>query len=188
MNLICPCCQAVFPIEAALNDLAGRQAIVEAFKLTPFGDLLLGYVKLFTPPKRALSNMRMVKLLEELLPMVREARIERNGRTWIAPQDYWRMALAEMLNKRDLGTLTLPLKSHGYLLAVIEGYSTKAEAKHEARVEASRSGHTAVGGAPMPTAAQVLGPETDKPRSAMPDHVFNRINAKRKLGGSDGNS
>jgi hypothetical protein len=184
MNLVCPCCQAVFPIEAALNDLAGRQAIVEAFKLTPFGDLLLGYVKLFTPPKRALSNMRMVKLLEELLPMIREGKIERGGRIWSAPQDYWRMALAEMINKRDTGTLTLPLKTHGYMLAIIEGYSNKAEAKQEAHTEARRGGSTPVGGVAMPSADQVPASQSNKPRSQMPAHVKQAI---RKGGNTDGN-
>jgi hypothetical protein len=171
MNLICPCCQAVFPIEAALNDLAGRQAIVEAFRLTPFGDLLLGYVKLFTPPKRALSNQRMAKLLEELLPLIRDAKIERNGRIWNAPQDYWRMALTEMLAKRDGGTLTLPLKSHGYLLAIIEGYNTKAEARKETQGEAHKAGHTPVGGPLLPSVDQVLGPARETPRGPMPASV-----------------
>lgn len=171
MNLICPCCQAVFPIEAALNDLAGRQAIVEAFRLTPFGDLLLGYIKLFTPPKRALSNLRMVKLLEELLPMIRAASIERSGRIWSAPQEYWSMALNEMIAKRD--NLTLPLKSHGYLLTIIEGYSNKAEAKKEAQAEARKGGHTPVGGRPAP--AVVVKKEEAKPRKPMPAEVLAAI-------------
>jgi hypothetical protein len=169
MNLICPCCHAVYPIEAALNDLAGRQAIVEAFKLTTFGDLLLGYVKLFTPPKRALSNMRMGKLLEELLPLIRAASIERNGRVLNAPQDYWRMALAEMLAKRDGGTLTLPLKSHGYLLTIIEGYNLKAEARKEQQHEDQLAGRTPVG-SPRPQAGEGLGERVPvKPRSEIPE-------------------
>lgn len=189
MNLICPCCQAVFPIEAALNDLAGRNAIVEAFKLTTFGDLLLGYVKLFTPPKRALSNMRMGKLLEELLPMIREAKIERNGRIWSAPQDYWRMALTEMLTKRDSGTLTTPLKSHGYLLAIIEGYGLKAEAKQEVKSEDRRAGRTQTAAAPA--AYQVnqaaLGAK-DRPRSKMPTDVLAAVGIdKSHTGGNDDN-
>lgn len=176
MNLICPCCQAVFPIEAALNDLAGRQAIVEAFRLTPFGDLLLGYIKLFTPPKRALSNLRMVKLLEELLPMIRAASIERNGRLWSAPHEYWRMALGEMIDKRD--KLTLPLKSHGYLLTIIEGYSNKAEAKQEVQAEARKGGYTPVGQVRQPSPA-VKKPEA-RPRKPMPAEVLAAIGKDKK--------
>lgn len=175
MNIICPCCQTIFPLEASLNDVAGRQAIAEAFRLTPFGDLLLAYIKLFTPPKRALSNLRMGKLLEELLPMIREAKIERGGRIWSAPQDYWKMALAEMLTKRDNGTLTLPLNGHGYLLTIIAGYGNKAESKQEAQTEARRAGHS-----PSPTGGGVgvgehpssaVKKDEVKPRAAMPEHV-----------------
>lgn len=179
MNLICPCCQSVFPIEAALNDLAGRQAIAEAFRLTPFGDLLLGYVKLFTPPKRALSNQRMAKLLQELMPLIREAKIERNGRIWSAPQDYWRMAISEMISKRDQGTLTLPLNGHGYLLTIIAGYSSKAEAAQESQSENTRAGRTPVGS--VAAHVPVAPPAADKPRMPMPDSVKAEL-AKLKHG------
>lgn len=172
MNIICPCCQAIFPLEASLNDVAGRQAIAEAFRLTPFGDLLLAYIKLFTPPKRALSNLRMGKLLEELLPMIREAKIERGGRIWSAPQDYWKTALAEMLAKRDNGTLTLPLNGHGYLFTIISGYGSKAEAKQETSTEQQRGGRTQTGSAAAKPVDEVLGkPTPSKPRAAMPEHV-----------------
>ena len=169
MNLICPCCQAVYPIEAALNDIAGRQAIAAAFKLTPFGDLLLGYTRLFTPPKRALSNLRTAKLIEELLPMIREAKIERGGRIWSAPQDYWAMGLNEILAKRD--NLTLPLKGHGYLLTIIAGYSEKAEAKKEAQIEAARGGRTPVGAAPAPAQPAPAAPPPAAARKPMPAAV-----------------
>jgi len=186
VNLICPCCQAVYPIEAALNDIAGRQAIAAAFKLTPFGDLLLGYTRLFTPPKRALSNLRTAKLIEELLPMIREAKIERGGRIWSAPQDYWAMGLNEILAKRD--NLTLPLKGHGYLLTIIAGYSEKAEAKKEAQIESHRAGHTQVGGG-APAAAPVAQPSAPKPRKPIPAEVLAMANTKSsKTGGNnDGN-
>jgi len=183
VNLICPCCQAVYPIEAALNDIAGRQAIAAAFKLTPFGDLLLGYTRLFTPPKRALSNLRTAKLIEELLPMIREAKIERGGRIWSAPQDYWAMGLNEILAKRD--NLTLPLKGHGYLLTIIAGYSEKAEAKKEAQIEAARGGRTPVGGAPAPAQPAPPAPPPPAARKPMPAAVKQALT---KGGSNDGNA
>lgn len=131
--MICPCCQTDFPIEAGINDVAARNAVKRAFGLTPIGDLLLGYVQLFKPEKRALSMARVVKLLDELLPMIEAGRIEHKGRVWPAPQDYWKAALEEMIGKRD--TLTLPLKSHGYLLTIIAGAADKAHAKVEAAQE-----------------------------------------------------
>jgi hypothetical protein len=133
MQIICPCCQADFPIEAGINDVAARNAVKRAFSLTPLGDQLLGYVQLFKPEKRAMSMAKLVKLLDELLPMIQSGRIEHKGRVWPAPQEYWRMALAEMIGKRD--TLTLPLKSHGYLFTIIAGQADKGAAKGEAEQE-----------------------------------------------------
>lgn len=167
--IVCPCCQAVFPLEAALNDVAAREAVVEAFRLTPVGDLLLAYIGLFKPPKRALAMSRTARLLKELLPMIKEAKIESHGRTWSAPQDYWRMAFTEMIEKRD--RLTLPLKSHGYLFAVIEGYSNKAEAKAETQTEQRRAGHTQIGGTSKPVCQIGQVVDSGKPRSQMPAHV-----------------
>lgn len=135
-DCVCPFCDGVFPVESGINDMAARHAVAEAFALTPFGNVLLQYVNLFRPPKRALAWPRAAKLLGELLPMIRAAQIERNGRIYAAPISYWQQALDDMLAKRD--SLTLPLKSHGYLLTIIVGYSDKAEARHEARTEEER--------------------------------------------------
>lgn len=131
--MICPCCHADFPIEAGINDVAARNAVKRAFSLTPLGDLLLAYVQLFKPEKRVLSMTRLVKILDELLPMIQAGKIEHKGRVWPAPHDYWRMALEEMLAKRD--SLTLPIKSHGYLLTIIAATADKATAKVEAEQE-----------------------------------------------------
>jgi hypothetical protein len=126
----------------------------------------------------------MAKLIEELLPMIREAKIERNGRIWNAPQDYWKMALAEMIEKRD--KLTLPLKSHGYLLAIIENYSNKAEAKQEAQTEAQRGGRTPIGGIctsnrHIPeTCTKKPEVSTDKPRGEIPAAVLSMVGLGKK--------
>lgn len=174
--IACPCCQSVFPLESALNDLAAREAVVEAFRLTPFGDLLLGYINLFKPPKRVLAMSRTARLLNELLPMIRDAKIERSGRIWSAPRDYWQQALGEMIEKRD--KLTLPLKSHGYLLAIIESYGNKAEAKAETQSENRKSGRTPIGGTCLPnqhideTCQKKPDLLTHKPRSKIPAEVL----------------
>ncbi len=65
------------------------------------------------------------------------ATVERDGRTWSAPLDYWGIALDEMLEKRD--RLSLPLKSHGYLIEIVCGLSNKAEGSAEQKQEASRA-------------------------------------------------
>lgn len=158
---------------ASLDVLIGhegaRDAVMAALALpAPLGKLLVQYIALFRPAQRNLSMDRLAGLLRELQPMISDAKIERAGRIWSAPQDYWKIALEEMIAKRD--NLTLPLKSHGYLLAIIAGLSDKAEAIKEAGTEARRAGHTPVGNI---AAHQPFKPEAaTKPRStAMPDHV-----------------
>lgn len=187
MKATCPACGAVFSLDALLGHQGAREAVMAAMEMpAPLGWHLIRYFALFRPEERQLSMDRLANLLNELLPMIKDAKIERNKRIWSAPLDYWRMALEEMISKRD--SLTLPLKSHGYLLAIIEGYSSKAEAKQEARTEAQRGGHTDIGG----VIAQAKALATDmnqfadkigaKPRKPMPAHVKAVLK-----GGTDGN-
>jgi len=90
------------------------------------------------------------------------------------------MALAEMIAKR--GNLTLPLKSHGYLLAIIEGYGSKAEARREQQGEDRKAGRTPVS-AQTPVRAEPV--EAPKPRGKMPATVKAALT---KGGSNDGNS
>jgi hypothetical protein len=171
MKTSCPACGATASLDVLLGNEGAREAVMAALAMpAPIGKLLVQYLGLFRPASRNLSFDRVATLLNELLPLIAEARIERNGRLWSAPQDYWRMALEEMLAKRD--SLTLPLKSHGYLLTIIAGYSSKAEAAQEQQTEARRGGHTPVGGGRLPGVDEVLGkPKTEKPRGVMPESV-----------------
>lgn len=137
MKLSCPSCGFVSDVEGFLSDAQWREALACAFKLpAPLGDRLVRYIRLFSPPKRGLSPDRAAKLLRELLQPIAEAAVERQGRKWSAPLDYWGMALDDMLERRD--KLTLPLKSHGYLFEIVAGYSNKAEGKAEAKTEQTR--------------------------------------------------
>lgn len=102
----------------------------------PVGGLVIKYLALFRPEKRELTFDRVATLLQELLPMIKSAEISRNGRTWPAPQAYWKAALEEIVIKR--GSLQLPLKSHGYLLEIICGMAGKAEAVQEKKTEERR--------------------------------------------------
>ena len=180
MKTSCPACGAIASLDVLIGHEGARDAVMAALALpAPLGKLLVQYVSLFRPASRNLSMDRLASLLRELEPMITECKIERGGRIWSAPPEYWKSALEEMVTKRD--KLTLPLKSHGYLLEVVMAYSNKAEAKQEATTYAHRAGHTAVGGASLPTVDQVLGPANSKPRSEMPAAV-----KQFKQGGNDG--
>ena len=135
MKLSCPACGAVMSLDAIIGHEAARSILVHALEQTPAGKRLIRYVALFRPAQRQLSWDRTANLLGELLDMIQAARIERNGRIWAAPQETWIAALDEILARRDEGKLTLPLKSHGYLLEIIAGYANKAEGVGEAKRE-----------------------------------------------------
>lgn len=167
MRLTCPACGAVSSLDASVGHDAARSALVRALEQTPVGKRLIRYVALFRPGTRALSWDRTATLLTELLDMVEAARIERHSRIWAAPQPVWIAALDEILARRDEGKLSLPLKSHGYLLEIIAGQANKAEGKAEAAAEDRRGGRTPVGGvAPARQEPSRPLPKREKPDSS----------------------
>lgn len=138
MRLSCPACGAMTSLDVLIGHAGAREAVLAALKLpAPIGDLLIQYVALFRPAQRQLSLDRLARLLNDLQPMIQAGKIERNGRLWAAPLDAWRLALEEMIAKRD--KLTLPLKSHGYLLEIISSAANRSEAKEEAKREEQRA-------------------------------------------------
>lgn len=167
MKLVCPVCQAEFPLEAAMNDVAARQAVVKAFELTEIGSLLIRYVSLFKPAKQALSMARLAKLLEELVPMVKSGQITRNGTQYPAPQAYWQQAIETTLAQRD--KLDLPLKGHGYLLGVIANHANKASGQAERANEQGRKygDYHQAKPAELPT-PPVVSPAAKKTKSTPP--------------------
>ncbi|MFZ5529545.1 MAG: hypothetical protein ACOY4U_00605, partial [Pseudomonadota bacterium] len=160
MKLTCQACGAVISLDAAVGCDAASAALIRAFGLSPLGKLLIQYLGLFRPAKRQLTFDRVESLLGELLPMIETGRIERSGRVWAAPHESWRAALEEILAKRD--KLTLPLKSHGYLLEIIAGHANKAEAREEKQTEQER-------------ARPYRDLTADTPRKPMPAHVRETI-------------
>lgn len=134
MVVTCPCCFARFAIEAALTDDDARRAVAAALKMpAPLGELVLRYIGLFRPAKRALAWDRAAALIDALLLPIQAGRVERHGRMWAAPIDAWRVALNEMLDRRE--KLQLPLKSHGYLFEIVMAQANKTEARIERQAE-----------------------------------------------------
>jgi hypothetical protein len=109
MILHCPYCHASFPLEALIQDQAGRELM--ALLATKGSPSLLSYLTLFRTPSRSLAWDRSLKLCKEVLELELDpARLE--------------VALVESVealrSKRDQGTVK-PLKNHNYLKAVLRG-------------------------------------------------------------------
>ena len=193
MKLVCPCCGATLSIEAMLTDAKAREAVATALKLPHgLGDRVLRYLALFRPESRALSWGRAAKLLDELLPPIQEAQVQRNGRTWVAPLELWKAAFDQVLENRE--NLTLPLKGHGYLFEVVAGMASKAEGQQERKQEQQRQvlhpSHRPIqegGGQSGPRAvADVVGGaqaqrREKQERSPMPDYVRRELDRLRGI-------
>lgn len=147
MKATCPSCGAEMDLDVLLAHEHSRQALAMLIAVgMPLGKALLQYLRLFKPPKRQLGMARVGALLEPLLADLQRGTIERNGRLWAAPREAWSRAIDKLLEARDAGKLTLPLKSHGYLYEVIAGLADKVEAQTERDVEQERRGREHVAG------------------------------------------
>ena len=190
MRLTCPCCGAQHSLEALLTDAAARQAVVAALALPGLGDRLARYLGLFRPAGRGLTWDRVARLLEELNAAMATGQIERHGQVWPAPLDYWQLALDQILDSRP--SLTLPLKSHGYLYEILVGLSRKAADQRAARQEAADEQARARQGersGPLQSAAALLPARAEPPAAPRPARVpppadfralINKLTGKRQ--------
>lgn len=174
MKLSCPSCGALMSLDVLITNDGAREAVMAALALpAPLGKLLVQYVALFRPAQRQLSFDRLASILGELAPMIEAARVTRSARTWAAPIEYWKAAIEEMLAKRD--KLTLPLKSHGYLLEIIAGYANKAEGATETKREQDRAyAYNREQRASLPS-GEKPEPGMKPARAAMPDSVRSQL-------------
>ncbi|AKO45710.1 hypothetical protein [[Haemophilus] ducreyi] len=121
MKVKCSACGAVHSLDALVANQAASDALNTALMVNgELGKALIGYLGLFRPTKTSLTFDRVAKLLNELTPMIREGKIQRDGCEFSAPSESWIYAINQMLASRQ--TLKLPMKSHGYLLEIIASY------------------------------------------------------------------
>lgn len=132
MRLTCPCCYGQFELEAALNVDAARSSLVTALRMpAPLATLLGNYLGCFRTKTGALKPDKVERLMAELLPMLEGEHVVRDGLRRDCALALWQQSLVEILEARTAGNLTLPLKSHGYLLSIAAGLAEKAGAKSE---------------------------------------------------------
>ena len=123
MKTRCPCCGAENSLDALIAHEGARQVVWAAAQVGgEVGKLAVQYIALFRPTKTALTFERMAKLLGELLPDMERGAISRNSLEYPAPPEAWIYGFRELLARRNVGSLKLPLKSHGYLYEVISGW------------------------------------------------------------------
>ncbi len=175
MRLSCPACQAEMSLDVLLAREADARAVAGFIERhLQLGDVLMRYVALFRPAKRRLALGRAVALLEELLPDIERGAIARKGRDWPCGPAIWRAGVDAVINKRDKGTLTLPLTSHGLLYEVMASLSDKAEGQAEAQAEADRKQRRGSGTAAGPSEAAAVVQRALAPTAAAPLPDYSR--------------
>lgn len=169
-HLNCPYCGGELSIEQLFGHAQDHRAFTHLATISvPVGARVLTYLQLFAPPKNRLTIARKVKLIEQLLPDLQRQAINFNGRDWEAPLAAWAIAIDGMLVQRDAGKLRLPLTSHGYLYAVLQGMADKVERSDEQQLEKSRKhkAGVATGSADIGAVLDELGPDLAATQAAI---------------------
>lgn len=129
---MCPVCGCFGAPEIFLGEAIKREAILKALRLpSPMASQVQSYIGLFRSSSRGQSIDRIDKLLGQLNELVDAGKVRRNGRDWPVNNELWMAALDQVLSQRD--KLTLPLKDHNYLIAVVAGMSDKIESVAETK-------------------------------------------------------
>jgi len=177
----CPNCRVSVSLDVFLSEDSVRDALNAVIGVHPAGETLikpmLRYIGLFAPAKSRMAYSRLAALIAEITPAMRSAQITRGGRTWPAPLAYWQAAFEAVLNAAHQGGLSLPLKSHGYLLEIIARMSSKEEARAETKREQQRAGHSGVGVAPERAQQTVVShePAQAHKKTGMPEDIREQL-------------
>ena len=144
MRITCPNCHTRYPVAAGVADDDGKRLAVLFAEMEPvLGRAVIGYLRLFKPPKTELRNARAIAVIVELLDLVRPGTVcrdERGGQRRPASAALWAAGIEQMLALP--GKLTLPLSNHHYLRAIVYGLADEASASAERTKEAAlRAGH-----------------------------------------------
>lgn len=143
MKLVCPSCGAACAADAWENDAEARETLKTALSLPgPCQTMVLPYLRLFSPPGRALVWKKARRLMMELAALVGAGHVQR-GREVARPASagLWGEALRRIV---DNPPPRLPLKSHGYLEAVAWDLADRTDRKQEtARNADERAGRVA---------------------------------------------
>jgi hypothetical protein len=129
--------------------------------------------------KQQIRSIKMLRIVKELGPMIREAKVARNRIDYVVTAQQFARAMQYLVDTRP-ESLVLPLKSNGYLLGMLanqaEQQLARAEAKHD---ENLRAGNRPVETQPQPqTPATPKAPKEDAPKSKTKPEDWNRLTKK----------
>jgi hypothetical protein len=111
MQMTCPCCHAHVPLEAALQDEAGRELVGMLAAMQPeLARVLVHYIGYFRPAKQQLGWGRALRLVREATNLC-----------VMAPPLVWALnETARVLDEKRAQPGWKPLGNHNYLKRVLE--------------------------------------------------------------------
>lgn len=144
MRIQCPCCGEQYPLEAGFADDEGKRLAAQFAEMEPkLGRAVLAYLRLFSPARRGLRTSRAIRLVEDLLALVRAGNVTRDARTTDtkpASPAMWAAGIEQMLAQRE--RLSLPLDNHHYLRAVVYGIASDPQQVQQIAPVRTRPGIT----------------------------------------------
>lgn len=144
---ICPGCGLRADLDVFCAQADTNRALAAALDLPPsLSGRVLRYLRLFSPPNKALALGKVTRLLVELADAVGSAQVSRRGVAYVAPLDLWGAALDAVLAQPPE---TLPLTGHGYLFQVAWNLADRAATRRERALE-DRARHGQRPGAGLP--------------------------------------
>lgn len=144
MRVQCPCCGEQYPLEAGFADDDGKRLAAQFAEMEPrLGRAMLAYLRLFSPAKRGLRTSRAIKLVEELMLLIKAGSVTRDARTSDckpASTAMWAAGIEQMLAQRE--RLSLPLDNHHYLRAVVFGIASDPQLSQQVAPQRARAAST----------------------------------------------
>lgn len=129
MKTKCPNCGATHSLDSLIMANKGGEAFLQAFDVPPeLKTPIIQYLGLFRSVGRDLSFDRVAKLLAELNPIIHAGKVTFDRQTFDAPVAAWTWAIEQAIKARDEGRLTLPLKNHNWLFAVMRQFDPRKDA------------------------------------------------------------
>lgn len=135
----CPSCSSGFDLMQAWDDEDARKFTALIVNLPPKAiKPCFRYLTLcFKPPKQALRWSKLLKLAQELAPMITDAQVKRNGTIYRVPLDQWVAKLTDLVESPP-SNLVLPIKNHAYLLQILANQAEQGAGKAESKAEADK--------------------------------------------------
>ncbi len=177
--IVCPACDQVFNLEQAWEDVAGRQFIELMSSLPPnLVRPFYSYLKLFKPEKQVLRWSRVLKLTQELVPMIQACQVKRNGIVYAVPYPQWEQAFNTLVQNKP-ANLQLPLTKNAYLLTMLANQSEKVAALKEAEYEKKKQNPVRQGKTQgFQSVAEVVANTPKKTKSKPPKDWRKSLNPK----------